>query len=176
MLTIDQFVQREVVQCVSGLVSTLAQGYGSADFQDDIRTDGGACLMSLAEQAFELASPIDDWEEAARQEGWVTQDFGTISRPAKPLDNLEGPGEYLAQMVFVESWQEACAHDDIEPYASEVFEHWSVTPWLAERLIAHGEKVDTDFAGMCVWARTTTGQQISADYVIGEIYRDLMAS
>ena len=70
MLTIDQFVQREVVQCVSSLVSTLAQGYGSADFQDDIRTDGGACLMSLAEQAFKLASPIDDWEEAALQAGY----------------------------------------------------------------------------------------------------------
>ena len=172
MLTIDQFVQREVVQCVSSLVSTLAQGYGSADFQDDIRTDGGACLMSLAEQAFKLASPIDDWEEAALQAGYS---------PAG--DVWLHKHDTMAFAPTYRDAQEACEQDGIEPYAREVFEHWSVTPWLAERLITHGEKVDTDFAGMCVWARTTTrgvapllGQQISADYVIGEIYRDLMAS
>jgi len=54
-LTIDQFVQREVVQCVSSLVSLLATGYGNLDRSTD--------LFELSEQAFELARPIDDWEE-----------------------------------------------------------------------------------------------------------------
>lgn len=34
MLTIDQFVQREVVQCVSGLVATLAKGCGGRASND----------------------------------------------------------------------------------------------------------------------------------------------
>ena len=156
MLTIDQFVQREVVQCVSGLVSTLAKGCGGRASND---------MRDLCGQAFELACPIDDWEEAALQAGYFPADGAWLHKH----DTMEHSPTY-------ESAQAACEADDIEPYAWEVFEHWSVTPWLAERLIAHGEKVDTDFAGMCVWARTTTGQQISADYVIGGIYRDLMAS
>ena len=163
MLTIDQFVQREVVQCVSSLVSTLAQSglsYAPSHLY-------GPDIRDLCEQAFELASPIDDWEEAAREAGWYEKADGMWSRGIDPDDGEE---------VLADSALEACELDDIEPHYREVYEHWSITPWLAERLIAKGEKVDMDFAGMCVWARTTTGQQISADYVIGEIYRDLMAS
>lgn len=163
MLTIDQFVQREVVQCVSGLVSTLAQS-GLSYKPSHLY---GPDIRDLCEQAFELARPIDDWEEGLLSAGYesFTDQYGV----ACWVDKSDGA-------TWAGTAQSLCEVDDIEPYAREVFEHWSVTPWLAERLIAHGEKVDTDFAGMCVWARTTTGQQISADYVIGEIYRDLMAS
>src|SRR5258707_13415197 len=48
----------------------------------------------------------------------------------------------------------------------EVYEHWAVSPWLASKLAAQGEKVNMDFANLNVWARTTTGQQISGDSVI----------
>ena len=51
----------------------------------------------------------------------------------------------------------------------EVFEHWAVSTWLAEKLEAKGEKVDRDFAGLNVWARTTTGQAIALDSVIEAI-------
>ena len=162
MLTIDQFVQREVVQCVSDVVSTLAKGCGGRASND---------MRDLCEQAFELACPIDDWEEAARGEGW------SLSKHPVGKHFVDTYGNYHDVLSpDCDSWEELCDAEGIEPYAREVYEHWAVTPWLAERLIAQGEKVDLDFAGMCVWARTTTGQQISADYVIGEIYRDLMAS
>lgn len=66
-----------------------------------------------------------------------------------------------------------CEHADIEPYQRDVFEHWVVSSWLAEKLIQNGEKVDKDFANMCVWARTTTGQAILLDSVIERIWIDL---
>ena|SRR5690625_1819413 len=41
--------------------------------------------------------------------------------------------------------------------AREIFEHWAVTEWLAEKLEAKGERVDRDFEGLCIWGRTTSG-------------------
>jgi hypothetical protein len=143
MRTIDQMIQSEVLVCLSSLVSTLAEGYG---------TIAGARnpLAELSEQAMEIASPVPDYEEAALQ------------YRAKGLPILQGRDA-----------EKYCALFDIEPYDREVFEHWAVTDWLADKLIAAGEKVDKDFAGMCVWARTTTGQGIAQDYVIQCIHKSL---
>lgn len=121
----------------------------------------------MMEQVLDLAAPVADYEEAATQEGW--------SR----LNNLEQGG----QRVFVDStdgqtwcaadWESLCRDFDIEPYEREVFEHWAVSDWLADKLIAHSEKVDKDFAGLCVWARTTTGQGIAMDSVFAAIAADI---
>jgi hypothetical protein len=69
--------------------------------------------------------------------------------------------------------RDACEIDDIEPHEREVYEHWIVSDWLADKLAEKGERVDKDFAGMTVWARTTTGQAISIDSVIEEITADV---
>lgn len=142
-VTIEQFVNREVNYCVSYLVSSLAQGYGSVPSNI---TD----LYDMTDQAQELASPIEDWEQAALDEGWTPTHEDT-------------PEDYCCEM-------------DIEPHYREVLEHWIVSTWLGEQLKAKGEKVDMDFAGMIVWARTTSGQGISGDSVIKTIYQELIAS
>jgi len=36
----------------------------------------------------------------------------------------------------------------IDPYEWEIYEHWAVSQWLADKLIAQDERVDTDFAGL----------------------------
>ncbi len=54
----------------------------------------------------------------------------------------------------------------------EAFEHWIVSGWLAEKLRGVGEKV-VNLRGSYVWARTTTGQMICADWCIEEIARAL---
>lgn len=162
MITIDQMIQREVNCCLSSLVSTLAQG-GHHVAHDHATKE----LAELCEQAYELASPVLDYEEALCQAGWY---------PASP--------ELLAQGFW--EWQHKdgeqsdkspdtlCAIHDIEPYEGEVYEHWSVSNWLAHKLVAQGEKVDMDFAGMNVWARTTTGQGIANDTPIQKIYADMI--
>lgn len=157
----QDLVNREVHYCVSGLVSTLA----SNAYDGSYSTGAGASkeLVGLCEQACDLAAPIDDWEEAAIQAGWKPNPNGNTNWVWK--DDL---GEIAA-----ESWQNACEQDDLEPYQREVFEHWLVSDWLADKLEALGEKVDRDFAGLAIWARTTTGQAISADGVIERICADL---
>jgi hypothetical protein len=59
---------------------------------------------------------------------------------------------------------------ELSPIDSDVCEHWAVSQWLAERLLAEGEKVHLDFAGLNVWARQTRDQPLGADVVIMRIY------
>ncbi|MGO4440262.1 hypothetical protein [Rhizobium sp. RAF56] len=154
MIRASDLVSREVHHCISHLVFTVAGGSGG-------NVESTTELADLAEQAFELCSPLDDFEEAAAQEGWaidgnlfVNHQLQTTAE-ASPLD--------------ASGWQELCEEFDIEPYQREIFEHWIISDWLADQLEAKGEKVDKDFAGLTVWARTTTGQTIYCDWVIEQI-------
>ena len=161
-ITPDDLVRREVFYCVSSLVHTLAQTGFASGWQGESDL---ADVASLAEQAFELSAPLLDYEEAAADAGWtreVSRMAGTITYTHKDH------GRYIS-----EGWQDLCESCGIEPFEREVFEHWIVSDWLADKLEERGEKVDRDFAGMTIWARTTTGQAISMDYVIGQIAADL---
>ena len=153
--TPDQIVRMEVHYCASYLVSTLANASQYALPHRDVD--------ALAEQALELCSPIDDWEEAALQ---ALEEFEDEFGVKCWRDNVDGA-------TMAGTAQEACEFFDIEPYQREVFEHWIVSDWLADQLEARGEKVDRDFAGMIVWARATSGQGIASDSVIEAIAADL---
>lgn len=155
--TIDQLIASEVLCCMSSLVATLAQ----ANYCED----DSQALGELKDQAMALAAPIDDWEEAAIQEGWRKLQRGHAANRAFHFANDKG----LESRIFY-GWKDCCEANGIDPYQREVYEHWAVTDWFADKLEAAGEKVDKDFAGLCIWARTTTGQQIAADGVVQRIY------
>jgi hypothetical protein len=158
----ENIVRTEIHYCVSSLVSTLAQGNGVG------RDMVGADLSELTEQAAELCYPLPDFEEVAAQAGWsidgglfINHNEETTAQ-ASPFDD--------------NGWRDLCDEFEIDAYDAygrEVFEHWIVSDWLADRLAEKGEKVDKDFAGMTVWARTTTGQGIASDSVIEAIVADL---
>lgn len=156
-ITPDDLVRREVCYCASSLIATLA----GAAYTGECSAEG-TDLQALAEQAFELAATTDDWEEAAREHG--CEPSGNLWTYALGAD-----GGWRTATTL----EEICAERDIEPYQREVYEHWIVTDWLAEQLAARGEKVDHDFAGLTIWARTCTGQSIAADGVIIAICEDL---
>jgi hypothetical protein len=145
----ERLVQREVIVCLSHMVSTLAGGYGELSRGD---------LCGLAEQASDLCLPIADFEEAATQAGWTLHGSVWIH------DDFEDAET---------SPENACHASNVEPYDREVYEHWAVSTWLAEKLAAKGERVDTDFSNLNVWARTTTGQAISMDSVIRAIAAEM---
>lgn len=158
----SDLVAREVLCCMSSMVATLAYGSSfSTSDREAARRGAGRDFTALCEQAAELAAPVLDYEEAAREAGW------------KPSKGHTGRWFRDGAERNVSGPQEACELDDIEPHEREVFEHWAVSRWLAEKLQTAGERVDMDFAGLCVWARTTTGQAISMDAVIQEITREL---
>lgn len=163
-ITASELVRREVYYCVSSLVSSLAMGCHAVSSN----TGEGRQLLDLTEQAVELAAPVLDYEEAAREAGWQFENVHGNPMWTKGSDLDE-------DKAFEPSAEAACAHDDIEPYDREVYEHWLVSDWLADKLIEKGEKVDKDFAGMTIWARTTTGQAVACDHVIKQIAADLNA-
>lgn len=155
-ITVEQMVSREVHYCVSHLIATLGRADYCADDSDE--------MYGLKEQGLELIIPIDDWEEAASQEGWYRGRRTGIFQNKKSDETYPLAGD----------WEELCRRENIEPYQREVFEHWLVSNWLGEKLHTAGEKVDMDFAGITVWARTTTGQGIAQDEVIQRIHADLI--
>lgn len=166
----SDLVAREVLCCMSSMVSTLASGLA-------YEQHCGRDLNALAEQALDLCAPVLDYEGAAREAGWRVE-------PTKlsPGFNASRPSDPAAESITTQTYasaeaaaQAACGFDDIEPHELEVYEHWAVSTWFAEKLEAAGERVDTDFAGLNVWARTTTGQAISIDAVIERIVRELHA-
>jgi len=167
MRTINDMVRQEVLCCLSSLVSTLATGYpASGPHGKQFAGIGSQELADLTEQAFELACPVDDYEEAAIQEGWQFHDeWQTWVKASAHRDPREDQEEYAGA-------EELCREYEIEPYQREIYQHWAVTDWLADKLDAAGEKVDRDFANICVWARSTSGQGIASDGVIQRIYAE----
>lgn len=108
------------------------------------------------EEAMDLMCGVLDYESAAIDEGW------------KFIDDA---WRYEGFVDEYEDAQELCEDQGIDPHEREVFEHWSVSSWLASQLEKHGEKVARDWYGHNVWARTTTGQSISIDTVIENVVR-----
>lgn len=174
-------VDREVVYCVSNLVYQLAQGYGHKLPGD---------LGELAEEAFEVSTPIEDYEEAAFQEGieirecedgsgWEYSTKGGRKAAAEWTagdGETEGdrpnPWEFLSADDKSEAYREACEAERVEADQREIFEHWIVSKWLAGKLQERGERIG-EVGGLTVWGRPTTGQAISMDEVIRDITRDL---
>lgn len=150
-LTPDNLVRRDVLACASILVATLAKGVTAPESHNA----EGTAVADICEQAFYLAAPVDDWEEAAIQAGW-TIDGNEFVHPDDPTIRFDDP-------------QRAGEHYGFDPYQWEVYEHWIVSEWLADKLEAEGERIDRDFAGLCIWGRTTTGQAINMDSVIRRI-------
>jgi hypothetical protein len=138
---------------VTSLVFTLAQGFGEVQPGD---RDTHA-LSVLAGQAYELAAPVPDYEQAATGAGWTRVGAPRGWQPAKLPEGYGGP--------FYKTAESLCHFEDLEPHEREVYEHWIVSDRLADKLISNGEKVDKDFAGLCVWARTRR-DDVVADKVI----------
>lgn len=149
--TTDDIVQSNVFANVTGLTYPLAQVYGH-----DLPGD----LNELAEEAWTIWTPLEDWQGAAEEESEMfTYDAESDTWSDEDDD------------IFA-SAQEICEMYNVDPHEREVFEAWAVTNWLGEKLEAYGERV-TETGGLIVWSRTTTGQAIALDWVIEQIAADL---
>lgn len=170
---VADMVRHEVHYCVSSLVATLAESFGATVF--DAANERATNLGHLCEQAANLAAPILDYESAAYDAGWRRGgDNGGFIYDGLRFESWKEAAASEDSPTYT-TWQECCEDRDIDPYDHDVYEHWIISDWLADKLEARGEKVDRDFAGLTVWARTTTGQRISMDMVICSIYDELHA-
>jgi hypothetical protein len=66
---------------------------------------------------------------------------------------------------------EECFRENQVP--QEIYEWLLVSPWFGKKLLMTGEPVIDNGYGVW-WGRTTTGQAISMDSIIEEIYTDIL--
>ena len=93
-----------------------------------------------------------------RQSEFCSDEIQTILSMVTPMKDLDEGEEYD------------------EAY-TEAYEHWIVTDWMAEKLREKEEMILLrDESDLCldVWGRSTTGQGIALDYVIQEIYAEMI--
>jgi hypothetical protein len=81
--------------------------------------------------------------------------------------------DLMGQEKYWEDLAELFGQEDEDGNVPEVFEYWIITPWLGEKLKAHGELV-TKFLDLTIWGRQTTGQRIYIDGVIGDITKKIL--
>jgi hypothetical protein len=103
-----------------------------------------------------------DPEEVCKDAGWEHHEDATFVNPD------------TGEVSEAEDWLDLCSDEGIEPYEWEAYEHWIVSNWLGRKLTERGYTV-REVLGLTIWARGTTGQSISMDGVINEIYREVMA-
>ncbi len=157
-ITIQEFVSREIIYCLSNLIYTLNQ-------------EG-----KLDEEYWNLIESID-WDEAqsaieqnnciVQEEAdlWGVYDSDTDYYVVDP--NHDSKHQAIEEYFNDQNW-------DLHEYNREVYEHWLVSSYLGEKLKEKGETVE-DFYGLTVWGRTTTGMRIAYDSVIKEIHEELIS-
>jgi hypothetical protein len=145
---VSEFVRREVIYCVSGLISGLCSIH----------------CNELNDELMELVTSRPDYESAALEAGWTYNRDVLTGTP-----NWSKPGE---KTVYLDA-ESVCDGENLEPEYHEIYEHWIVSDWLADKLLDRGETVVKDFMGLTVWGRCTTGQAISMDSVIQDIYNSM---
>ena len=66
---------------------------------------------------------------------------------------------------------ESCFEANQTP--QDIYEWWLVSPWFGKKLLMEGEPIIDNGFGVW-WGRCTTGQAISMDHVVGQIYDSVM--
>jgi hypothetical protein len=148
-----QFVQREVVYCVSNLIYELGK---NEDYMEDImefssRPDYEQAVLDHDAIHVQYSNCKGGWV-------WVNKSDHEVSVTFYAED---------------EAYQDAVYENNLDYGYIEAYEHWIVTDWLADKLGAQGEMVTKDFLGLTIWGRQTSGQAILLDWVISKICEDM---
>jgi hypothetical protein len=172
--TIDQLVIQEVHCSVSHLISELGQVADHLEqseefYQLHYKPIGDDEYIECASQnGCEITAKGDDFI-ISKVDGHEQDDGDEFHGDEFHGDVFDSEGD--AAKAFCEYYSL-----DVQEYAGEVFEHWIISDWLARKLEAKDECVVRDFMGLTIWGRTCTGQGIACDWVIQEIYNELMES
>jgi hypothetical protein len=156
-----------VITCCSPLVDAIA------------RNPETWRAMEINEEGFFALLQTADYEQIARN--WVSTasaadlneafDLGLEYEDTDPdLEEVRRLADNELDKLGVREYEKFCRDMDldIDDYGREAYEHWIVTPYLADKLEEHGEIVGELF-NWKIWGRCTTGQAIYLDGVIGRI-------
>lgn len=134
--------------------------------QDRMNKEINGCISCLVDDLAKDQNYTDELLPVLTKEDWVSA----------AVENKDSDPELYSE--FRESIEndfdeadarEYCERCDIDPEFNEALEHWLVSSWLYDKLETRGEMV-TEFKGLRIWGRTTSGQSISIDSVIVDIF------
>ncbi len=157
MITIQEFTNQNIIYCVSCLIYELTQK-GCLEEEEQYELYRGSIDYEVAEYEIEQAGG-----KLIQEDGYWGVDGDNVCYWI--IDPVHNSKDDAIDDYF---------DGDLDDYRQEVYEHWIVSSWLGEKLKEQGETVVEDFYGLTIWCRTTTGQAIYMDYVIQEIYNDLI--
>lgn len=157
---------------LSGLVGVLGDPYGTIHQSARVSPALNA-LVNLGSRARNLSAPALDYEAAARLAGWQQGSDRCLYVRAKTMaERGHSTDVDNFPCVYADSWQQACDRDKLEPVEVPVSGHWAVSSWLATQLVSRRQRVDTRFAGLNVWARTSPEADLADDPVLRAIAID----
>lgn len=169
---LSNFVDREVIYCVSSLVYELAQ---KSEYMDDLMS---VCSHPMWTHEFSYTCTNErkedengDTEECG--ESWEEEDDEPRPQEWSHVDDIDDLSVFTMACPKCDTMTEPDEVRAKETDADEAYEHWIVTNWFADKLEERGEMVLRDFLGLTIWGRTTTGQAIHMDWIIGDIYKSL---
>jgi hypothetical protein len=148
---VDAMVHQNVLVCLSHLVAECG-------------AIGGVC-----DELFYPADwTIDNKRECVSDAGWTLRKRANgrwhFVSGKNHIDEDDGGYENEEEAL-----NDCIDGDGLEVNEREIFEYWAVSAWFAERLREQGETV-RDWADLKVWCRTITGQAISMDCTICDLY------
>lgn len=136
------------------LVATHVMQNMTAMIEDMFAEDGSFARM-LNDVRFR-----HDYVTPAQNEGW-----GPAESEEADHTFENGHGE----ISYQRDWESLCREQGIESEIDSPMEFYLVSAWLAERLKRKNQLIATNFYGMCIWGRCTSGQSVKMDSVIQEI-------
>ena len=157
----SRYVERNVICCVSSLMYDIGQNLEACSKIFDFDYDEAIGWYQR-----------DDWEEPV---AWFIRKEATLEQLQEIAgEELESDDEATREKVLegVEDYEEVGREYNLDPYVTEIYEHWSVNSWFAKELEAEGGVI-FDFADFTVYGRMTTGQSLSLDGITRRIVRSL---
>lgn len=176
---LSRLVDREVLHCISSLVSHFAQNQEAC--VGDVDSDD---VMNLCGQLdYETTWENADLQVLKSNKGdlYIVSNDDAKTKPffTGHPEGDDGYDEWLESVgtLFDDgdetSYRELCdaMNIDCDDYI-EAYEHWAVTSRFAEKLAEHGQ-ITGELFNFHVWGQCTTGQSISIDGVIRDIARSM---
>lgn len=177
-ITLREMVDREVIYCVSGLVSDLNRmmQHVPGSEQRDLSFDEDDLRNLMVREDWQTPAEWYILNEMDHMEVWtaLSEDYDLDEADLERLVLADDLRSRLVQEVADSDggFKEFCDEHNIAPEQHEAYEHWIVTDWLGAKLKEKGEIVGR-LGYLTVWGRCTTGQANSMDWVIQQIYKDL---
>jgi len=158
---VSDFVDREILTNVNELIQALlsSEDFTNGEYSEELINVCSAqdykepALYAIGNAS---KSELKEYIEWFNDNGHEFKNKHELLNDFKKYDEISGLYDF-------------CSEFDIEPYEHESLEFWVVSEYLGRQLINKGENVQ-EILGLTVWGRTCSGQSISMDNVVCDIY------